>query len=384
MTLLPQFLEQFKATSLGILIDDTGTPTPRSALIAPAYEISPSVVNRAITLSAGLTFVSLSPERASAFMLQSMARPALPSPLPALQNQGGLALYTSVEARHGISTGISAADRAATLRVLGGKDPQPRDLVKPGHIFPVEAREGGVLVKSAIAEGALDLVTMSGYTDAALFMDLLDARGDLLPLSEVPALAYREQLPIITLTDLIEYRLNKEPLITRAAEALLPTTQAGELRAIVYRSRIHDVEHIALVKGDVTQACPVLVRVQVESTVTDVFGGGDSAGAPSSRTLLHRSLSAINERGCGVLLYLRRPFLNDKSGQVQTLSNSGSDPRSANMMREYGVGAQILRDLGISKIEVLSSSSRLLAGLTSFGITVVSQRPVPEIDSDKR
>lgn len=373
MAPIPAFLEQFSSSRLGILVDDIGSP--RCALIAPAHDISPALVNRALGITGGLTFVAISPERANAFMLSSMARPlAAPAAVP--DPASTMKVLTSVEAREGISTGISASDRAATIRVLGGTQPHPRDLVKPGHIFPAETREGGVLVKAAIPEGSLDLVRMAGFPDAALFIDLLDRSGSISPLENAQELARQENLPIAFLSELISHRLQREPLVARVAEAIIPTRFAGDVRGIVYRSRIHDVEHIALVKGDVSQHETVLVRVQSESTVTDVFGGH----GPNSRATLHASLKAIGDRGTGVLLYLRRPFIDDKHGAIQSLSADGPQSRSPSMMREYGVGAQILRDLGVSKIEILSATPRSMAGLESFGITISSQHPIPEVE----
>lgn len=367
------FLSQFSSARLGILVDDIG-PT-RAALVAPAQGMTPDLVNRALTLTGGLTFVAVSTERAAAFMLPEMVRPSPAcAKLGVTQVSDSLKMLCSVEAREGITTGISTADRAATLQILGGDTPHPRDLVKPGHIFPVEVRTGGVLVKAAVAEGALDLVRLAEFSDAALFIDLLGQDGALLSAPDAARLADANGLPIVGLSDLIAYRLHREPLVTRTAEAMLPSRIAGELRGVTYRSKIHDVEHIALIKGDVAHGGPVLVRVQAETTLSDVFGGGSR----SSRALLQSSLRAISERGSGVLVYLRRPAFEESLEVPLQSSSNGLQP--ANMMREYGVGAQILRDLGVSQIEVLSSSRRSLTGLASFGLSIVSQQPIPGVD----
>lgn len=374
MSLIPAFLKHLSHRRVGILIDDIGSS--RAALVAPTQEITPELVNHVIALSGGLTFVALSKERAAAFMLPQMVRPE-PAPTRRFLEDDPLKMLSSVEAREGISTGISASDRAATLRILGAATPHPRDLVKPGHIFPVEARDGGVLVKAAIPEGALDVVSLAGFSDAALFIDLLDAGGELLSAPGAAQFAAAHDLPCARLSDLISYRLHRESLVTRTAEAKVPSRIAGDLQGITYRSKIHSVEHLALVKGDVSHGGPVLVRVQAESTVSDVFGGGPR----NSRSLLQSSLKAIAKRGSGVVLYLRRPSIHDGTGEAR-LQHPGEQPlHRARMMREYGVGAQILRDLGVSKIEVLSSSSKSLSGLASFGLTIVSQQPIPDVDS---
>lgn len=365
------FVDIFRSSRVGILIDDAGGS--RAAVVAPAFEMSAASMNTFLTWTGGLPFVALSPERAEAFLLATMARPRVNAARASLDTST-LPQYVSVEAREGVTTGISAADRAATVSILGAPVPQARKLVQPGHIFPAETREGGVLVKAAIAEGAVDLVKLAGFTDAALFIDLLDAKGELMSEAAARDFASAKNLPLVTITDIIAYRLDRESLVTRVAEARLPTAQAGEVRSIIYRSKLHDVEHIALVKGEVNHGNPVLVRVQGENTVADVFGGPD----PSTRHAIQDSLRAIGERGEGVLIYLRRPFVDDKSGQVQLLGSTRPDGRSAVLMREYGVGAQILRDLGVTKIELLTAASRPLGGLTGFGLEIVSQVAIPD------
>lgn len=358
-------LSRFSTSRLCIVVDDVGSG--RSVVVSPAQEISEQAVNRILSLSGGLTFVALSAERGAAFLLPFMTRSSHTGTSATDTNRH----FTSVEAREGVSTGISAADRATTLRILGSCTPQPRALVKPGHIFPIEAREGGVLVKAAIPEASLDVVTRAGFSDAALYMDLLGEGGDLITASQASELAQRNRLPFFSISELIQFRLVGERLVTRTAEATLPTREAGELRVIVYRSAIHDVEHIALVKGEIRPADPVLVRVQPENTLADVFGGTN----PAQRQLLTNSLRAVGERGAGIVLYLRKPTISESLTSPQ--GNSGTSD-----MREYGIGAQILRDLGATKIELLSSTQRALDGLSSFGLSIVSQHPVPNFSSE--
>ena len=374
------FITQLTAHRLGIITDDIATP--RAALVAPAQGCTAEEMNRLLELTGGLPFVAVTPARSHALLLQPMppftesSSPTTPThPLIPSVNPPPLAdrLRTekplleqlcSVEAREGISTGISAHDRAATVRVLGDPQPQPRALVRPGHIFPVLTREGGVLVRAAIPEGAVDAVHLAGFTDAAVVFDLLNREGAPLNPTDAEELATRAGIPTISLTDLIKYRLAKEPLIERLSEATIPSTYAGDVRAIVYRSKIHDAEHVALVKGEVRSDVPTLVRVQTEHSIADVFGGGPLF----SRMHLHGSMAAIAERGTGILLYLRR-------SPVEQALQPWAAPK---MMREYGMGAQILRDLGVGKIELLTSASRSLVGLDTFGIEIVAQQPIPE------
>ncbi len=366
MSSITDRLAHFSSSRHAVLLDDAGNG--RAVVIAPVEEISETLVNELITISGGLTFVALSPDRAAAFLLSSMARSQGDS------NGRGhhpLSLYTSVEARSGVTTGISASDRATTLRILGERVPQPRSLVRPGHIFPVEAKAGGVLVRAAIPEASLDIIKLGGFTDAALFMDLLDRTGELLGTRGAKTLADTQNLPLFSISELIQYRLSREPLISRVAEAVIPTKQAGELRAIVYRSALHEVEHIAYVKGEISSEQPVLVRVQSENTLPDVFGGEH----PASRKHLHNSLRAIGERGNGIVLYLRKPLIIDSDSLT---SEQPVVPPPTDQMREYGIGAQILRDLGVGQIELLSSTNRALMGLSSFGISVTRQLAIPD------
>lgn len=366
MSSITDRLAHFALSRYAVLLDDTGSG--RAVVIAPADNISEALVNEIITISGGLTFVALSPDRAAALLLSSMARG------PGHNNDVGhqsLPLYISVEAREGVTTGISAADRATTLRILGERFPLPRSLVRPGHIFPVETKTGGVLVRAAIPEASLDIIKMAGFTDAALFMDLLDRTGELLDTQGAKALAETQNLALFSISELIQYRLSREPLISRVAEAIIPTKQAGELRAIVYRSALHEVEHIAYVKGEISSEQPVLVRVQSENTLADVFGGEH----PASRKHLHNSLRAIGERGSGIVLYLRKPRIVDSDSLT---SGQPAAPPPTAQMREYGIGAQILRDLGVGQIELLSSTNRALMGLSHFSISVTRQIAIPD------
>lgn len=368
MTNASKHISHFTQTRLCVLVDDIGLD--RSVLVAPAQEISEAEINHMLSVTGGLTFVALSPERASAFLLPSMSRNSVGRSSEVLPSHFQ---FTSVEAREGVSTGISAADRAVTIGILGASTPQPRSLVKPGHIFPVETKSGGVLVKAAIPEAALDITTLGGFSDAALFIDLLDKQGELLAAPQASSLAEQLSIPLLKLSTLIHHRLAQEPLVIRASEAFIPTMEAGEVTAIVYRSMIHDLEHIALVKGIVNTGDPVLVRVQTENTVADVFGGKH----PTSRSQLKNSLRAVGSRGTGVVLYLRRPLVGDNARPLADNLNNTTEQTTTARMREYGVGAQILRDLGITRIELLSATRRTLEGLSHFGISVVRHHPIP-------
>lgn len=360
---------EFQRRKIAVVVDDSAE-TGRAILVAPCQDIDAPRVNELVSLSGGILFAALSPERTSSLLLPPMSRPHT-SVGRAHDPHEQLDLCVSVEAREGVTTGISAADRATTLRVLGDPQPNPRKLVKPGHIFPLQVREGGVLVRSALPEAALDVVRIAGFSDAAAFIDLIDAAGDFMSLAAATRLAGESGLPVFTLSALVQWRLAHETLVTRVAEARLPTRLAGEVRSCIYRSVIHSGEHFALVKGEIESDRPTLTRVQPEFTFTDVFGGS----TPNSRALLDASLQAIGRHGSGVLIYLRRPARGQLRSQVAR-AHEPNDDGSVNMMREYGLGAQILRDLGVRRIELLANSQRDLSSVRAFGLEIVAQRPL--------
>ncbi len=365
---------QFSQSRLAILSDDS-SDSGRGVFICPAHDITPQEINRLISLSGGIIFVALSSERSNAFMLSPMSRPRMRGKKTEA-DAAAPAMCISVEAREGVTTGISTADRATTLRILGEHEPNPRKLVRPGHIFPIEVRDGGVLVKNALPEAALDIVKAAGFSDAAVFIDILDTAGNYALPAEQRKIAEREKIPCFTLSDIVRHRLQTETLVQRVAVAKLPTFAGGELTSYIYKSRVHEGEHLALVKGEIHGDVPVLTRVQPEFTFADVFGGNN----PPTRAQLATSLAAIKASSSGVLLYLRRPFAGQMKEQI-TAWNSKFQEKPASTMREYGLGAQILLDLGVRKIELLTTSSRNLVGLNTFGIEIVAQRPLDLIPS---
>ena len=358
-------IDLFKKKRLAILKDEHADGS-RAALLAPAFEITSENVNLAIKLTGNNLFVALSPERTSSFLLSPMSRPSTIVGLRRAAYDTNICI--SVEAREGVSTGISASDRAATIRVLGEEQPNPRKLVKPGHIFPIEVREGGVLVNHALPEGALDIVKHAGFTDAALFSDLLNSAGEFCNNEETSKIALENNLPVFGLGEITQHRLSSEVLISKMAEAKLPTKSAGELRAVIYKSKIHEGEHLALVKGTPDPASPTLTRIQLEHTFADVFGGNN----PPTRSQILKSLEKLGKSRNGVLVYLRRPLRGMLKSQVTDWKNY-QQHLPASMIREYGIGSQILRDLGVKKIELLTNSPRDYSGVKSFGIEIVSQ-----------
>ncbi len=360
-------IAQFKQRQLVILHDDFAAPC-RGVLVAAAESMTTELVNEALSTARGICFVAISRERSRDFMLSQMLRPQKSAVAPN-DSLAPLSMCLTVEAREGVTTGISASDRAATIRILGEANPSPRKLIHPGHIVPVETRDGGVLVKNSLPEGALDIVRAAGFSDAALFIDLLDANGELLSPEKQEELSAEKKIPFLRLSDLVQFRLRQEPLVSRVADAKLPTFFAGELRSIIYRSLIGDGEHLALVKGTPGANSPTVIRVQSEFTFSDVFGGN----CPPSRAQIQAVLRMLKEHESGVLLYLRKSSYGSLREQI---SSGDSAAKPASVMREYGLGAQILRDLGVKKAIIISNSASPIVGLDSFGIEVVEYRPL--------
>ncbi len=362
------YLKTFKKRGLALLVDDS-TARGKAVLFSPAQCITETRVAEILNISGGLLGVGMSVSRAEAFRLPDMGRPLTESASAPTRERR---FTVSVEAREGVGTGISARDRATTIQILGEEVPNPRKLVSPGHIFPIILREGGVLIRSALFEGALDINQIAGYRDSVALCDALAPNGEYLDAAGTQALALKENIPCSTLSELIRYRLESEQLVYRVAEAKLPTRDGGEMRSIVYRSKLHYGEHIALVKGTIDPEKPVVTRVQLEFTFGDVFGGDN----PPSRKQITYSLRALEKEQSGIFLYLRRPRKGQISSQVAAWQSSFDD-KPASSMREYGLGAQILRDLGAKKIALLTDSPKEFSGIESFGIEIISQQNIP-------
>jgi 3,4-dihydroxy 2-butanone 4-phosphate synthase/GTP cyclohydrolase II len=251
-------------------------------------------------------------------------------------------------------------------------------LVQPGHIFPIEAKSGGVLVRNTLTDAALDCSRLLGHTSAAAYCDCLNAHGSLSDANQLIQLAQKHQLPYTTISEIVKHRLATESLVTRVAEANLPTALAGMVRAYTFSSKIYSGEHLALVKGDISGSQPVLTRVQAEATFSDVFGGSNSL----SQQHLHKSLEMIGAEGRGVLLYLRKSEPGELTRNIRTADQPPAENSQASTnydnatMRQYGIGAQILRDLGISQINLLTSKSGLPPGIFDFGLTIAAITPL--------
>jgi 3,4-dihydroxy 2-butanone 4-phosphate synthase / GTP cyclohydrolase II len=356
-----------------VLADDEARES-EGVLVLAAERVTPDAVNFMVREARGIVCVALTGDR-----LEALKIPVMVTDQP---TSGDLTYCVSVDARVGTTTGISAYDRAVTIRALVDPAARAEDLARPGHIFPLRAKEGGVLTRAGQAEAALDLCRLAGLSPGAAVCAILTEEGEAARLEDLHTFAERHRLASVTVKALIDFRMRREKLVTRLASTAFPTRH-GNFQGVLYESQMDGRHHLALVLGEVAAADEVLVRVQSECLVGDALG---SLRCDCGERL-RASLAMIGQAGKGVLVYIREAA--GGMGWTSHLTDavhpgSAGAPRGRMDLREYGVGAQILVDLGLSRIRLLTSSPRRIVGLEGFGLQVVEWVPLPVRDRTAR
>jgi 3,4-dihydroxy 2-butanone 4-phosphate synthase/GTP cyclohydrolase II len=294
----------------------------------------------------------------------------------------GTAFTISIEARNGVTTGISAADRATTIKTAVNPEAKPEDLVSPGHVFPIRARKGGVLVRTGQTEGSVDLCRLAGLTQAGVICEIMRDDGTMARMPDLEVFARKYNLKIVTIADLIDYRMQNESLIRRVAQATIPTCYGGDFNIIVYENDVDQMQHIALVKGEINKEDEVLVRVHSECLTGDVF----ASKRCDCGEQLHCAMKMVEEEGKGVIVYMRQEGrgigLVNKI-KAYALQEQGHDTVEANIalgfkpdLRDYGIGAQILVDLGVRKMRLMTNNPKKIVGLEGYGIEITKRIPL--------
>ena len=371
---IEQAIEDLRNGKVIIVADDPDREN-EGDFVCAAQLVTPEIVNFMAQHGRGLICLTLTPDRCDQLGLPQMTERN--------SEDMGTAFTVSVDGdrRFGVTTGISAADRAATIQVALHPDAKPSDLRRPGHVFPLRARPGGVLQRVGQTEASVDLARLAGLQPAGVICEILNADGTMARRAELDAIAKKLELTFVTVADLVKYRLRTERLVHRVAEARLPT-EHGEFRIIGYKNDVDDHEHVALAFGDVAGQQDILVRMHSKCLTGDVFGSLRCDCGPQLEAAMRR----IVEEGRGVIVYLDQEgrgigLLNKLRAYV--IQDSGEDTVTANQrlgfapdLRNYGIGAQILRDLGLSTIRLMTNNPRKVVGLDAYGLEIVERVPL--------
>jgi 3,4-dihydroxy 2-butanone 4-phosphate synthase/GTP cyclohydrolase II len=370
---IQEAIEDIKNGKMVILVDDEDRENEGDLCMA-AEHATPEAINYMAKYGRGLICLSLSDDLADKLHLPLMVRDN--------ESRFGTAFTVSIEARKGVTTGISAADRATTILAAVADDAEANDIVSPGHVFPIRARKGGVLVRTGQTEGSVDLARLAGLKHAGIICEVMKDDGTMARMPDLEIFAEEHGLKIVTIADLINFRMQHESLVHRAASATVPTYYGGDFTLIVYENAVNDSEHLALVKGDIQPDDEVLVRVHSECLTGDVFASercdcGDQ---------LHAAMHMVEKEGKGAIVYMRQEGrgigLKNKI-KAYDLQEHGRDTVEANIelgfkpdLRDYGIGAQILVDLGIRKLRLLTNNPKKIVGLQGYGVEVVDRVPI--------
>ena len=361
-------IEEARKGRMFILVDDEDRENEGDVVI-PAQWATPEVINFMAKHARGLICLALTRERVEQLGLPLMA-----------QNNGTrhqTAFTVSIEAREGVTTGISAADRARTVAVAIDPSCGPQDIVTPGHVFPLVARDGGTLERTGHTEAAVDLARLAGLTPAGVVCEIMNDDGTMARRNDLITFAQRHGLKIGTIADLIAYRRRYDSIVKRLSETMLDSSYGGDFRCVVYVNKVTMAQHVALVKGDPAASGPVLVRMHAMNLFTDALG--QRTGGRGGE--IEASMREISKEGRGVIVLIHEPVTVMLSEQRRR--SGEAIEKGSGELRDYGVGAQILIDLGVKEMVLLTNSKKSVVGLEGFGLKITGQKPVPGRPSQK-
>ena len=355
-------IEEARKGRMFILVDDEDREN-EGDLVIPAQWATPDAINFMARHARGLICLALTRERVEQLGLPLMSQNN--------RTRHSTAFTVSIEAREGVTTGISAADRARTVSVAIDPSCGPQDIVTPGHVFPLVARDGGTLERTGHTEAAVDLARLAGLNPAGVICEMMNDDGTMARRNDLITFAQRHGLKIGTIADLIAYRRRYDSIVKRISETTLDSTWGGDFRCVVYVNKVTMAQHVALVKGDPAAGGPVMVRMHAVNLFTDTLGqrSGGRGGE------IEASMREISKEGRGVIVLIREP-LTVVLAEQRRRAGEPIEP-SGQELRDYGVGAQILLDLGVKEMVLLSNSQKSVVALEGFGLSIVAQKPVP-------